>query len=107
MEPNSFLYMSIFSLIVFFATIATLMALKLYWQAILCMCVVVSLGVFYSFSLRLKCQKNKTQIQPSVHYVPENQIKIIRPGITSNYIDVEITTESKTEYKTESKNIRI
>ena len=97
MEPNTFLNMTIISLLVFFAIMITLMAFQLYWQAVLCIGIVVFIGIFYS--MRLKCQKNKTQIQPSVHHVPQNQIKIIHPGIKSNDVDIETKSESKFETK--------
>ena len=97
MKPNTFLNMTIISLLVFFAIMITLMAFQLYWQAALCLGIVVFIGIFYS--MRLKCQKNKTQIQPSVHRVPQNQIKIIHPGIKSNDIDIETKSESKFESK--------
>ena len=88
MEPKYFLYLSIISLLTFFGAVLTLMILQFYWQALLCIGIVIFIGFIYT--LQINWRKNQTRFQPTVHHVPQNQIKIIKKNK-----DVESKTESK------------
>ena len=84
---------------VFFATIITLIVYKLHWQAVLCLIITVIIGLLYTNTRK----KNKARIQPTVYHVPQNQIKIIYPGIKSNDINIETKSEFETK-KIETKS---
>jgi 5-bromo-4-chloroindolyl phosphate hydrolysis protein len=101
MEPNYFLYLSIISLLTFFGAVLTLMILQFYWQVMLCIGIAVFIGIIYS--IQINWRKNQTRVQPTIHHVPQNQIKIIRPGIKSK--DINIETKSDFDSKTETKKL--
>jgi len=76
MSPNTFLYSTLFILILFFGGIIVLLALQMYWVAAGCLAVGMVADLIYIIYLR--CHPSVSVEPEQLHRIPADKIRIVQ-----------------------------